>query len=65
MDEDEALITLGFLLSRKRKRRNSQKKWRKIRVMWVRNISKQWEVKGVFHTLVQELQIGDREFYFK
>ena len=33
--------------------------------MWVRNISKQWGVKGVFHTLVQELQIGDREFYFK
>ena len=33
--------------------------------MWVRDIYKQREEKSVYHTLVQEIHLGDREFYFK
>ena len=65
MDEDEALMTLGFLLIRKRRRQRNKQKVKKNRAMWVRDIFKQREEKGAYHTLVQELQLGDREFYFK
>ena len=33
--------------------------------MWVREIYKQREIGGIYHTLVQEMSLGDREFYFK
>ena len=65
MDEDEALMTLGVLLIRKRRRQRNKQKVKKNRAMWVRGIFKQREEKGAYHTLVQELQLGDREFYFK
>ena len=38
---------------------------KKNRAMWVRDIYKQREEKGAYHTLVQELQLGDKEFHFK
>ena len=65
MIEDEALMILGFLLIRKRRRQINKQKVNKNRAMWVHDIYKQREEKGAYHTLVQELQIGDREFCFK
>ena len=65
MDEDEALMTLGFLLIRKRRRQRNKHKVKKNRAIWVRDIFKQREEKSAYHTLVQVLQLGDREFYFK
>ena len=65
MDEDEGLMTLGFLLNRKRRRQRNKQKVKKNRAMWVRDIFKQREEKGAYHALVEELQLGDREFYFK
>ena len=65
MDEDEALMILGFLLIRKRRRQRNKQKVKKNRAMRVLDVYKQWEEKGIYHTLVQELQLGDKEFYFK
>ena len=64
MDEDKALMALGFLMIRKRRRQRNKQKVKK-RVMSVRDIYKQREEKGTYHTLVQELQLGGIEFYFK
>ena len=65
MDEDEAQITSGFLLIRKRRRQRNKQNVKKNRAMWIRDIHKQREEKGAYHILVQELQLGGREFYFK
>ena len=32
---------------------------------WVRQIYQKWEELGVYHTLVQELRLHDREFFFR
>ena len=37
----------------------------KVREKWVRQIYKQREKSGIFHNLVREMALGDREFYFK
>ena len=65
MDEEEARITLGFLLIRKRRKQRNKQKLKKNRAMWVRDIYKQREGKGAYHNLVQELQLGDSEIQFK
>ena len=65
MDEDEALMILGFLLIRKRRRQRNKQKVKKNRAMRVLDVYKQREEKGIYHTLAQELQLGDKEFYFK
>ena len=65
MDEDEALMILGFLLIRKRRRQRNKQKVKKNRAMRVLDVYKQREEKGTYHTLVQELQLGDKESYFK
>ena len=62
MDDEETLVALGFIILKRRERR---KKARKSRKMWVREIYKQRENLGIFHTLVQEMALGDRQFYFK
>ena len=54
MDEDEALMTLGFLLIRKRRRQRNKQKVKENRTMWVCDIYKQREEKGAYHTLDQE-----------
>ncbi len=65
MDDEEALIFLSYLTLKRRKRREDEKKARKKRTQWVRQIYQQREQCGVYHTLVQEMALGDREFYFK
>ena len=62
-DIDLCLIAV-LLLRRKRKRENTLKK-RKKRKYWVRSIYRKREEHGIFHCLVQELRLGDREFYFR
>ena len=52
MDEEDILLTLGYYLL-KRSRRRKQQETKNIRKMWARDIFKQLENKGVYHTLVQ------------
>ena len=65
MDEEEILLTLGYLLLKRSIHRRNQQQTKNVRKMWVREIFKQRENKGVYHTLVQEMALGDRGFYFK
>ena len=65
MEDEETLVALGFIILKRRERRKKEKEARKSRKMWVREIYKQRENLGIFHTLVQEMALGDREFYFK
>ena len=60
--EEEELFLLGFIsLDDKRKKKKKTKKRR----FWVREIFRQRERLGIFSNLLRELQLGDREYYFK
>ena len=63
MDEEDILLTLGYLLLKRSIRRRKQQETKNVRKMWVRDIFKQRKNKGVYHTLVQEIALGDRGFY--
>ena len=64
MDDDlPAFIYLSFKIKRKRKMPEYSKI--KNRKIWVRDILQQRENFGLFRTLVQEIQFGDRDCYFK
>ena len=65
MDDEEVVICLSFLLLKRRFRRKNQQKKKKKRSQWVRPIYQRREENGLFHTLVQEMALGDREFYLK
>ena len=47
-----------------RRKREQQKNKRKHR-FWIREIFKNRQNFGTFHTLVQELRLHDREFFFR
>ena len=63
-DEDVVYLAAYILLKRSILRKKDEKA-RKKRTIWVRQIYKQREKSGIFHNLVQEMALGDREFYFK
>lgn len=65
MEDEEVLIFLGYILLKRSFRRKAKRKARKKRSIWVRKIYKQREECGIYHTLVQEMTLGDRESYFK
>jgi len=65
MDDDEAIIISTYILLKRRYRRKLERKARKKRSQWVRPIYQQREESGIYHTLVQEMALGEREFYFK
>ena len=60
--EEEELFLLGFiLLDDKRKKKKKTKKRR----FWVRAIFCQRERQGMFSNLSPEVQLDNREYYFK
>ena len=64
MDElvDEDVVYLAAYITPKRSiRRKKDEKARKKRTIWVRQIYKQSEKSGIFHNLVPEMVLGDRE----
>ena len=68
MDDDEAVIFLSYILLKRSSRRKIEEKERsaqKKRSTWVREIYRRRNDCGLYHTLVQEMALGDREFYFK
>ena len=56
--EEEELFLLKFILV-------DDKRKKQKRRFWVREIFRQRERQGVFSNLLCELQLGDREYYFK
>ena len=63
-DEHVVYLAANILLKQSIRRKKDQKD-RKKRTIWVRQIYKQREKSGIFHNLVREMALGDREFYFK
>ena len=59
--EEEELFLIGFILLDDERKKKKTKKSR----FWVREIFRQRERQGVFSNLLRELQLGDREYYFK
>ena len=62
LDDEEVLYLTAYLLLRKKIKK---KKLSKNRNIWVRQIYKERGRYGIFHNLVREMELGDREFYFK
>ena len=56
------ILVLLLLLSRRSRAREKRAKGRRF---WVRAIFRQRQRFGCYHTLVQELRLGDREWHFK
>ena len=67
MADYELEIGLLFLLSRRNRRRllMQRQTQRKPRKVWVRDIFTRRKTQGDYYNLVQELKLGDREFYFR
>ena len=63
-DERENLVAPYLLVIAVLWRRRERKARRKRR-FWIRQIFKKREEFVAYHTLVQELRLGDREFYFR
>ena len=59
--EEEEIALLSVILFNNKSRRKQKKKRR----FWVRQVFQHREEHGVFSNLVTELQLGDREYYFK
>ena len=59
--EEEELFLLGFILLDDKRKKKNTKKCR----FWVSEIFHQREREGMFSNLLRELQLGDREYYFK
>ena len=58
--EDPYLLVIAVL------RRRREREARRKRRFWIREIlKKKSEEFGAYHTLVQELRLGDREFYLR
>ena len=63
MSDEEELddLILAYLFLRNKSRRRKKKK----RKVWVRDIFKKRNERGVYHTLVQEMRLNDRDSYLR
>lgn len=61
-EEDVDYLLVAVLLRRRRRRRDVEKRKKRF---WVREIYQKRSTHGLFHSLVQELRLADREYYFK
>ena len=61
---DSKVFTEKFIFLRRRKRKRLQKR-RKTKRFWGMDIFKERKSQGDFYNLVEELRLGDCEYYFK
>ena len=61
---DSKVFTEKFIFLRRRKRKRLQKR-RKTKRFWDRDIFKERKSQGDFYNLVEELRLGDYEYYFR
>ena len=61
---DSKVFTEKFIFLRRRKRKRLQKR-RKTKRFWGRDIFKERKSQGDFYNLVEELRLGDCEYYFR
>ena len=65
MYDEDILFATDYLILKQRIQRKKEQETRKRRKMWVREISKQRNESGIYHSLVLEMALGDTELYFK
>ena len=58
-------VSIAILLDHMLKKRNSKKKKRKSKRFWVRKLFKERKSAGFFHALTRELEILNREYFFR
>jgi len=63
--DERANLVVPYVLVITVLRRRREREARRKRRFWIREIFKKREEFGAYHTLVQELRLGDREFYFR
>ena len=61
---DSKVFTEKFIFLRRRKRKRLQKR-RKTKRFWGMDIFKERKSQGDFYNLVEELRLGDYEYYFR
>ena len=64
MDDEDILFTMGYLILKRTIQREKEEA-RKGRKICVREIYKQRNESRIYHNLVVEMALGDRELYFK
>lgn len=62
---EKAMVILSYTLLKCGFRKKAERKTRKKRSIWPRQIDRQREESGIYHTSVQEIALGDIESYFK
>ena len=65
MNNEDILFATGYLILKPRIRSKKEPEARKRRKLWVREIYKQRKESEIYHNLVLEMAVGDRELYFK
>ena len=63
--EEEILLQANLFLLLVLKRRHRQRQNRRKHRFWVRRIFLKRQELGAFHTLVRELRVSDREYFFR
>ena len=63
MDDDLLALIYLFLKTKQKRSMLEYSKIKKIKI-WICDVLQQRENFGLFHTLVQEMQFGDRYCYF-
>ena len=63
-DEHVVYLAANILLKQSIGRKKDKKDWKK-RTIWLTQIYKQREKSGIFHSLVREMALAYREFFFK
>ena len=61
MDDEYILFSTSYLILKQRIQRKKEREARKRRKMCVREIYKQSNESGIYHNLVLEMALGDRE----
>ena len=65
MDDEDILFATGYLILKRWIRGKKEQEVRKRKKIWVREIYKQRNESGIYHNLVLEMALGDRELYFQ
>ena len=64
-DDEDILFATGYLILKRTIQREKEEEARKGRKICVREIYKQKNESRIYHNLVLEMALGDRELYFK
>ena len=65
LDSEDEYMLVSILILKRRIRRKVLEKKKKRRSVWVKDIFKEREIYGDYHTLLKRMRITDRENFFR